>query len=81
MLQRHGYHGDELQRGFSVCPIYTRFQAVSMEEPPGCRSVTAGLSMLHTSSYLPLDSDVLVDVIFVFKPTSLITLDMQHILK
>lgn len=58
VLQRSSYHGDGLQRGCLVCPHLIPqllgcqfptppFHIVSTEDPPGCRSVTAGLSVLH----------------------------------
>lgn len=69
MLQRNGYHGDGLQRGYLVCPaglsiFYTPFQRSLLDADQWLQACQS-----FTSSYLPLDSDVLVVVIFVSAPT------------
>lgn len=55
VLQSNGYHGDGLKWGYLVFPIWIATVglsistplSVSMEEPLGCKSVTAGSSVLH----------------------------------
>lgn len=90
VLQRSSYHGDRLQRGYLVCPVYYSncwavfffyipFHIISTEEPPGCRSVTASLLVLHFKLPPPW-AETFWFMRYLFLSQPVITLDMQQIL-